>query len=459
MIIQFKPNGLSFKDNHFIFKNKLTYVMVDLLYKKSLIGENLTFCELENKIKEVKPLLSLQRMQVSRMVSEIEKMILSLSLPINLHYYPRCKTVGPWYLIQKENITVVKSESDLFHHLNSNHLFSNIEAKHHPKLLRCFLFQWVDSFSSFDLGFIDKALLELKPCYQLPISLFTIHFLNLYKSRLLILKGEYQRAEKLLLDIVHCKLISECNHLVSNAKIMLIRIKYECLPLTNFSSLITEDYKPQKYYQEDAISLMEWNNLQSLLLRRKLRLSKNKEQQQKLHFTVIHHFEEAIIISIMLENRNRFLDFCLNYVLHLQSIIELDLCDIQEVLNWYQLIHKISSKLSIGDYSIWDTIFYTQFYLKYKDKIILDSGSYLKPDSEDFYINILKKAKYCSNNRQIVLFYLSYFEFAFQNLPKIKLVNIAHQIISILEKDRELYLELMKGEYSEQLKEVYEYQL
>ncbi|MDO5055677.1 MAG: hypothetical protein Q4D86_10205 [Pasteurella oralis] len=459
MNFQLKSDFVTFNNNHFKFRHKHSAIMFENLYLCSLTGENLTFSDLEKAVKKVKPLFSLKRAQTGRWVNEIKECIQILLLPILFEYQSRNKTVGPWHFVLTEDLQInVETEHPSPAPIFNHPFIMDNKLEQYPTKLGQFLMQWVKSFYAYDMGLINDALIELERCYKHPITHFTKCFLNLYKARLYAIKGKYLQAENLVEAIISDKYIPKQSHLGSFARVILMRIKYQKMPACHFQSLLNKNHKPEKFPQEDMMSLTLWHNSQSLLLRRKLLKTQNSQQQKILHHQVLNHLQEAIIISLALESRSYFVDTCANYSLYLQSVIPLKFSNINEVLLWHQLVIFSSSKLSVGDYSIWSYIFYAEFYLDHKEKITLKENRPDQPNSEKYYLDILTKANSCANHQQIVIFYLSYFRFAQHNLNFNKIAEIANQIIFLLREEPNLYEELIADGYQFILEEVYRYE-
>ncbi|MDO4698851.1 MAG: hypothetical protein Q4A60_09320 [Pasteurellaceae bacterium] len=458
---------IGFNQQSYHCSSGMTPLFLILLYEQSLLGQSLSLVQFQAELKKYKPCIKLQRTQLIRIIDDLEHAVQRLQLPFTLYYAHRKKSAGSWTLIAQQDFQLQYSKPTTEDYLTLSppihHLFNQSYKAHkqYVLLLSDFLSKWILSHSLCDSGYLKEALIELKKCYQFPITPFTKALLDLNQARLLIHTEKYAQAEQIIEDILSRHQLCEHSHISAFSRILLSYIQYhKPKPIHNILDIIKSFDKPPKYPQEDSYALMEWHNLRALWLKKLLLHIEDSKHRLTIHVAILAHLQEAIILSLILENKNKFLDFCLNYALYLQTVIPFNLSDTKSVIKWYELCYLHATKFNIGDYSALDKIFFAEFYLNNQKEIDFNGITLELPNSESYYEEIINKINVQGNLKQKILYSFCYFNFLkMQDSPNvIKIQATIDDIMADLDQNKDILKKLKEDGYAEIITEIYEYE-
>lgn len=282
-------------------------------------------------------------------------------------------------------------------------------------------------------GFID-AIELLQEAYTYPLSIDTRTMLLLREALFHKRIGEFDDARtRVKQAIASAELGLRDGGLLSSAKFLLGRIDYDESPADVFQRLAQFGPEPAPLFAVDIRTAPHWQNLRGLLARRALlEASKNADadrtQIEGLHQSALLHLETAMYFALALKDFDLLQAIAANLTLHLQSVIALDLADVEQVYAWHILVMSYTNKLDVGKDSAWEFIFLGEFWLDNQEVLKKPRKGaksayigYALPSEEKFYVDCIKRLDECADARQVGIARLNYLRFARDYLSQTKL--------------------------------------
>ncbi|EFX60728.1 hypothetical protein DAPPUDRAFT_275873 [Daphnia pulex] len=250
--------------------------------------------------------------------------------------------------------------------------------------------------------------------------------------------------------------------LLSSAKFLLDRIDYDESPADVFQRLAQFGPEPAPLFAVDIRTAPHWHNLRGLLARRAL-LEASKEfadrtQIEGLHQSALLHLETAMYFALALKDFDLLQAIAANLTLHLQSVIALDLADVEQVYAWHILVMSYTNKLDVGKDSAWELIFLGEFWLDNQEVLKKPRKGaksayigYALPSEEKFYVDCIKRLDECADARQVGIARLNYLRFARDYLSQAKLAAATKSFNVLLENTKGLREILISEGYGSHL--------
>lgn len=372
--------------------------------------------------------LTLHRTQVLRVLREVDAAFAQIDPALVVVYPARCRTSGPWRLQLAGYVLESVVRHDVMHEIDDCAVFYRLcvcEWQQDCSLWvrqLCHVVRMVvnsDSLYMQNLPLEAAEVLSVLPEFELTSDGYGL--LILRRARALKMAGEFAQARCLVLSMLDDPVYLKDSLVGGFARLFLARIDYDCAPVMNFASLLSDGFPlPSLVRYPDVVMLMQWHNLRALLLRRQLELS----PRLALHQEAMRHLESAVYLALWSESLNQAQNFILNLAFHLQQMIEHGWVDAEAILDCYQLSLSLADKCGCGDHSIWDRIFFAQFYWHYVDHTSVSERSQsifatdFDPTQEVFYLNSLQFLSHTHDLRQKVLMYLLYAKYAHRYLSQ-----------------------------------------
>ncbi|UJF24368.1 hypothetical protein L0B52_08525 [Suttonella sp. R2A3] len=415
---------------------------------------------LTTAIQQHQPTFRLHRNQMLRLAQDLDQAFSALQLNVAILPRKQRRSTGPWTL--SSPVTLQKNDRHTSTHSSAekSHYFYYPEqqAAYQPSVLCQFLSHFLSADVFLRDGHLNEALEHLSACETFPTRPMLDAIIDFRRIRLLHYLGRSDETQATIHKILDYAAQTYDQSVTNLAYYWLANTQYGRAPALNYAALLETMPKPQSFDHPDNVSIMYWHNLQALLLRRKI-LS-DPEQYAWCHEQALYHFEEAIFSAIRINNSDRLMDFIANMALHLQELLPLGLTNEQDVFSCYQLLINFEDKFHCGDHSVWDHIYFTEFYFslskdqrnELQNKISLVG---MDPSNERFYTNTLEKLKRCGDNRQRAIFLMWYRAFACEQLSKAKVREISNTLVKLINAQPAYFRKALRAEgYAEHLNQL-----
>ncbi len=391
-------------------------VFLRLLFSYTRDDKVLSANRLSSAIQKKQATFTLHRNQVLRMLNDIGKAFSALAIKVTVCPEKSHRSTGPWFLSGAEEVVLSSHESVAVPNTQSCYFNWGEDWQSIPHRLYEFISIILNADILAHAGYVREVPEHLSGCESYPMKPCLRGFISLHRAKFLAKQGDFTSAKTLAISVAAEAEQSGDRQLISSAYFLLAYLDYVKAPALNYSALLTTMAKPQPFHHADEQTLMYWHNLRALLLRRKALA--NPDEALVCHQQALYHFEACLFAAIKMNNTICTVDFMVNLALHLQELLPLHLTKIEDVYHWYYLAINYIDKLGIGAYSVWDRIFFTEFYLKYTDEILASPimrpvlETDLSPQNSTFYEDTLAKINHSGDARQKVIFLFLYLRFA-----------------------------------------------
>ncbi|QMT32583.1 hypothetical protein [Conchiformibius steedae] len=439
-----KRNPIEIKSNYFCYNGhkvkigvKRAEVFLGLLFNAHQHGQVLTWQDLIQVLRINEPNLTLYRSQLGRILHFWDKCFAQTGTPLQIEGISKRTYTGPWRL-------AVKQPCHLFWDQKSNHaetqhavLFINNDDWTLADYLKrlCGLLQiWAEADMQFKAGNLIEADNQLRQLDDFPLHPSLKMLLGMRRIWLLRCCNRLDEARDLLAAM--WRNVDSGSRIGQLLQLQTAWLVYESTPVWEISQLQgVADYlpNPQPSNEADTTVLMEWHNLQALLLKWQLYGGNGSRKNHVLHHRVLAHFQSAVFYALQNNNLYRLHNFILNLADYLHHVTDQFSVPIKGILACYQLIMDMENYNRHEEHSTWGYLAFAEFYwcrsselkqsTEYKEFCDRRSNNYdYNPEHIQFYSSLEDKVEREGAIQSRALLYMVYMRFLRQingsNTPK-----------------------------------------